>query len=120
MRRVATILGLILLAGCTSAGVAYSWRGEPVDSLITAWGAPSTDTQLANGDREISYTAGQMDEDAVPSCAATFQVGAGGIIGSAVVDGGLVGCNRLLEGKPANVSSSITVGGGLRFTIIGR
>ena len=118
MAKTAAMFAFLLLVGCTSAGVAYSWRGEPVAGLITAWGAPATDTQLADGGREISYTAEQKDEEAFASCVATFQTGTDGIIVSA--DDGLAGCNRLLEGKPANVSSSFTVGVGLQFMIIGR
>ena len=117
MRGNATILALFLISGCTSSEVAYSWRGEPVEDLILAWGAPARDDQLPNGGREVSYAHGRLGQGTGLYCSATFQSGPDRVIISAVVDGNTGGCNRLLAGKPANRSSTFSVHGGIQLIL---
>ncbi len=118
--RAAMMLGLIFLVACASRQIAYSWRGEPVDALIAAWGEPTTDAALADGAREIAYTHEEPVQFVNFRCAATFQVGPDGVIDEALVEGDQRGCNGLLAGKSAKTGKMLTVGIGLQFIITGR
>ena len=120
MRCVAPILGLLFLAGCANPEIAYSWRGEPVDALIAAWGEPSTDAALADGAREIVYTYERTVQLVDFRCAATFRAGPEGIIVEGLVEGDQRGCNGLLAGKSAKTGRTLSVGVGFRFVITGR
>jgi hypothetical protein len=120
MRGVAPILGLIFLAACANPEIAYSWRGEPVDALIAAWGEPSTDAALADGAREIAYIHEETVQFVDFRCAATFQVEPDGVIVEAVVEGDQRGCNGLLAGKSAKTGRTRTVSFGFQFIITGR
>jgi len=118
--RAAIMLGLLILVGCASPQIAYSWRGEPADALIAAWGEPTTSAALADGTREIVYTHEETVQFVDFGCAASFQVEPGGIIAEALVEGDQRGCNGLLAGKSAKTGRTLTVGFGLQVIITGR
>lgn len=89
------------LLGCVGADRLNSWKGQPVDSLIFAWGPPMQDSKLMDGRRVLSYS-GSYDINATSYyCNAIFRADAAGQIIEATADGNIGGCNRLLTSKPA-------------------
>ncbi len=53
-------ISAILLAGCATTAnyeaILRSWVGQPVDNLVSSWGAPQSSFKLSNGGQVLEYS----------------------------------------------------------------
>ena len=94
------ILPLALAISACATDRIGAWAGQPVSTLILAWGPPTREATLSDGQRVIAYEQSYQINATSYYCTATFRVDQMGAITNPTVDGNLGGCNRLVGSKP--------------------